>query len=78
MTSTRVVPGPEVVEDLRPRLVARGEDLAVDEFALERREERLREGVVVGVAAVPIEGMMPAAWQRWPKTVLVSWLPWSL
>lgn len=27
---------------------------------------------------VPMDGTMPASRQRWPKTVLVYWQPWSL
>lgn len=50
VTSTRVVPGLEVVEDLRPRLVTRAEPFAVDELALQGREEALGHRVIETVA----------------------------
>src|SRR5947208_1937311 len=49
-SSRGIVEALDVVEDGTPGLIAVEPDVAVDELALERREEGLRHGVVVGVA----------------------------
>src|SRR5262245_25231260 len=50
MTAVRIVPTLDEVEDGHPRFGLAGEPAAVQQLALEGREEALAEGVVVGVA----------------------------
>jgi hypothetical protein len=59
--------------ELEPRRPA----AAVDELLLERGEERLGDGVGVGVAAGAIEIAIPACRAARPKARLTYWLPWS-
>src|SRR6266446_4440410 len=50
MPAPRIVPAFDEVENGEPRVGLRAEALSIEQLALERREEALAEGVVVGVA----------------------------
>ncbi len=49
MTAARVVPALDEVEDRQASLGLGGEPLAIEQLALERGEEALAQGVVVGI-----------------------------
>ncbi len=51
MSAPRVVEALDEVEDFEPCLITALEGAPIDELALERREERLGDGIVEGVAA---------------------------
>src|SRR5438309_11887496 len=50
MSTPRIVPAFDEVEDRDPRVGRRAEAVAIEQLALERREEALAHGVVVGIA----------------------------
>src|SRR3990172_8845362 len=56
VTAMRIVPPFQELEDRHSRLGLRPEPLAVEQFALQRREEALAQSVVVTVAGRPHRG----------------------
>src|SRR6266478_6348461 len=50
MSTPRIVPAFDEVEDGEARVGLRAEAVAIEQLALERREEALAHGVVVGIA----------------------------
>src|SRR5438552_16012829 len=50
MSTPRIVPAFDEVEDGEARVGRRAEAVAIEQLALERREEALAHGVVVGIA----------------------------
>jgi hypothetical protein len=68
VTTLGIVPAFDVLEDGQARLDPGGEAPAVEELALERREETLAQGVVVGVALRGPDRTdgSPGSARRWP------------
>src|SRR5262245_55995524 len=79
MTPTRIVPALEMVEDREAGHRWGGEAVAIQQLALERREEALTEGIVVGIADRAHQGLharLPAAQPKGDQGVLPK-LNWS-
>ena len=72
-----VVPPFSELEPGRLRLGVRRQRLAVEQLALQRREEALGHRVVEAIATEPIDAATPHSRHRAPKASDVYWQPWS-
>jgi len=75
MAAASVVPAFDGVEEGEARGGLGAEAVAIEQLALERREEALTHGVVVGVTDTTHRRRTPASRQRPPKAGDVYWQP---
>jgi hypothetical protein len=80
MSTPRIVPAFDEVEDGEARVGLRAEAVAIEQLALERREEALAERVVVGIASSPTSKssstiIAPRRPNRRRHPARLEWLP---